>query len=75
MTLAQLKTWHDSKKGLLIFGLAELLIAYAIASRAIHTGSLWQYFFTFVFLLGAAQNLFRLVLKIIHGNKHKAKKA
>jgi hypothetical protein len=73
MTLRELKTWHETKTGLLVFGLAELLIAYIFASLAIDSGSLWFYLLTLIFAVGAAQNLFKLVVKIIHGNKSKAK--
>ena len=63
MTLKQLKAWHDTKKGLMVFGVVELLIAYVFASLAINSGSLWQYFLTLVLFIGGIQNFLKLVTK------------
>lgn len=73
--LSKIKSWHATNKGLFTFSIAEILISYLVGSRAIDTGSLWQYFFTFVFFFGGVRNIFKLVVNIIHGNRHKAKKA
>jgi hypothetical protein len=73
--LQSFKVWHETNRGLLIFGSFQLLITYILGSRALDTGSLIEYFFTFVFLGGALRNLFKLVSNLIHGNKRKAKKA
>lgn len=59
--LAHLNKWHHTRAGYLIFGLAELLAALALASRAFETGSLWQYFFGLVLLVGFLQNLAKLI--------------
>lgn len=75
MTIQELKKWHDTKRGLLVFGLVELLLAYLFASRAIDTGSLIEYFVTFVLLGGGLHNLYKLLIYIFHGNKSKATKA
>ena len=53
--------WHKTLKGYAIMGFLELLVAYIIASRAIDTGSWWEYLFTLVFLVGGAQNALHLI--------------
>ena len=75
MTFKQFKEWHETAKGLIVFSLFGLVVAYFIGSRAIQTGSLQQYFLTLFFLTGGLRNLFKLVGNTVHGNKHKAKKA
>jgi hypothetical protein len=55
--------WHKTKVGLLTFGLVELAGCYILVSRAIHTGSLWQYALGAVFLVGAVQNFVRIFRK------------
>ncbi len=69
MDISSLHKWHQTKRGLLIFGLIELLAAYLMGSRAIDTGSLIEYFLTLVFFIGAFHNFIRLVSKLIHGNQ------
>jgi hypothetical protein len=62
--------WHKSKVGLLIFGLAELALAYVFASWAIDTGSLLDWFLAIVLLVGGLQNIVRLIWKVLpHGRK------
>lgn len=60
---------HQTKLGLLIFGLIELAIAYGFASLAIDSGSLWWYLLTLIFLVGALQNLLKLIGKLFKGKK------
>ena len=67
--IKQLDKWHKTKSGLLVFGLLELLIAYGFASLAIARGNLWWYILTLIFLVGSLQNLFKLIGKLIHGNR------
>lgn len=71
--LKELHRWHGTKGGLIIFGLAELLIAYYFASRAIDTANLWQYILCFVFAIGGLNNLFRAVglIRVKAGTKPK----
>lgn len=73
--LKDVDAWHRTKEGLLIFGIVELILAYIIGSRAIETGSLWQYALTIILFVGGLKNLIKLVINLFHGNKHKAKKA
>jgi len=74
MNMQEFKRWHETSKVLLGFGIAQILVAYLLGSRAIDTGSLIEYFFTFLFLAGGLRNLFKLMSNIIHDNKHKATK-
>lgn len=67
--LERLDRWHKTKLGLLVFGLAELGLAYGFASLSIDRGNLWWYLLTLVFLVGALQNLFKLIGKLIHGGR------
>jgi len=57
--LNSFEKWHKSKKGLAVFGIVELVAAYLVGSRAIDTGSLWQYLFATVLFIGGAQNLIK----------------
>jgi hypothetical protein len=41
--------WHHTRQGHLLFGLAELAIAYGFASWAIDSGRIWQYLLAFIF--------------------------
>ncbi len=59
--IKQLDKWHKTKPGLLVFALLELLIAYGFANLAIARGNLFYYLLTLIFLVGALQNLFKLI--------------
>jgi hypothetical protein len=67
--IKQLNKWHQTKLGLLVFGVVELAIAYGFVSLSIDRGNLWWYLLTLIFLVGALQNLFRLIGTLTHGNK------
>lgn len=67
--MKSLHKWHQTKRGLLVFGLVELAIAYGFASLAIDSGSLWWYLLTLIFFVGVLQNLFKLIGKIFHGRR------
>jgi hypothetical protein len=43
--------WYDTQNGALWVGLVSLVLAYIFASRAINTGSWWEYFGTLLFLI------------------------
>lgn len=66
-----LNKWHQTKPGLLIFGLAELAVAYGWASLAIDRGNFWYYLLALIFLVGSLQNLFKLIGKLIYGGQRK----
>lgn len=69
----KLDKWHKTKLGLLAFGLAELAIAYGFGSLAIDRGNLLWYLLTLIFLVGALQNFFKLIGKIISDTNSTAK--
>lgn len=48
--------WKQSRNGLLISGVIELVLAYIFVSLAIDSGSYWHYLLTFIFLVGAIHN-------------------
>jgi branched-subunit amino acid transport protein AzlD len=64
--LETLHEWKQTRKGLLTVGVLELLIAYGFASWAIDSGSLWLYLLTAIFLVGALQNLFKLIRLVVN---------
>jgi len=55
--IKQIDDYHQTKKGKIVFGVIEILAAYAIISRAIDTGSLWQYAVAAVLIIGGVNNL------------------
>ncbi len=63
----RLDKWHQTKTGLLVFGLAELALAYLFAVWAIDSGSLLDWFLTTVLLAGFVQNLVRFARKLAQG--------
>jgi len=72
--LKQFEAWHKTKRGLVVFGVLELAVAYGLASRAIDTGSWWQYGLGLLFLIGGLQNIIKLIRKVI-GVRPKTDKA
>jgi len=64
--MKKLHKWHQTKLGLLVFGLIELAITYGFASLAIDRGNLWWYLLALIFLVGGLQNLFKLIGKLIN---------
>lgn len=48
--------FHKSKRGYLIFGVVELVLAYIFASIAMDTASMWAYLATLILLIGAVLN-------------------
>ena len=68
--LKRLDRWHQAKLGLLVFGLVELAIAYGFVSLAIDRGTFLYYLIALIFLVGALQNFFKLIGKLLKGKKH-----
>lgn len=64
-----LDKWHKTRTGLLVFALVELLLAYGAASWAIDSGNLLLYIATIILLIGGIQNLAKLVIALLHGNR------
>lgn len=67
--LKRLDAWHKTRSGFLVFGVLELVVAYGFASLAIDRGNLWWYLLTLIFLVGALQNLLKLIGALFHGGK------
>jgi len=53
----QFDAWHKTKIGYAVMAVVELGLAYVLASRAIDTGSIWQYLFAIVLLAGCIRNI------------------
>ena len=69
MDLQTVDKWHNTRQGHLVFGLAELLIAYGFVSWAIDSGQLWQYALAIIFFYGGVRNLVRIFRNHNHGHK------
>lgn len=69
--LQKLHGWHQTKPGLLVFGLVELAIAYGFVSLSIDRGNLWYYLLTLLFLVGALQNFIKLIGRLLHVGRPK----
>ena len=67
--LKQLDRWHQTRPGLLVFGLVELAVAYGFVSLAIDRGNWLWYILTLIFLVGGLRNLFSLFGSIFNANK------
>jgi hypothetical protein len=61
--LKKFEDWHKTRQGHAVFTVIELALAYVVGSRAIDTGSWWEYALAFFFLIGAVQNAARLLRK------------
>lgn len=72
--IADIDKFHQSKKGKLAFAVLETVLAYIVISRAIDTGSLWQWAAGLLLFVGAINNLVRLIRQGVRpGAKGKAK--
>lgn len=60
MNVQSFGKFHRTRVGYLVYGLAELGLAYVLASLAINSGSLWQWALGLIFLFGFLQNLARI---------------
>lgn len=60
MNLQAIDQWHQTRTGNLLFGLAELGLAYLFASLAINSASLWQYALAFILIFGSVRNFVRI---------------
>ncbi len=56
--------WHQTKTGLLVFGLVELAGAVLFASWAVDSRSLLEWFLANVLFIGAIQNFIKLIVKM-----------
>ena len=67
--LTKLDTWHQTRPGLLVFGVVELLIAYGFLGLSIDRGSPWWYVLTLLFTIGFVQNFVKLMGTYLSGKK------
>ena len=59
--MKKLNKFHNTKLGYLLFGFVELAVADGFFSLAIDRGNPFWYLLTIIFLVGALQNIFKLV--------------
>lgn len=72
-TMAGIDTFHQTRKGKLIFGALELVVSYLVVSRAIDTGSLWEWLIAILLFIGGVHNLLKSVFSRNGGAKKDAK--
>jgi hypothetical protein len=59
---AVLDKFHRTRVGHLVFGLVELVVAVVFANWAIPSGDWWEWLLALLFLVGALQNLGRMIV-------------
>lgn len=59
-TTDRIDRFHKTRKGRIVFGLGELLVAYLFVSLAIESGSIWQYLIAILLVVGGINNLIRV---------------
>lgn len=59
--LNKLDQWHKTRTGYAIFGLLEAVVAYGFFGLSIDRGNFFWYLLTLIFLVGALNNLFKLL--------------
>jgi len=67
-TIEAFDAWHKTRVGYAVMSALELALAYIVGSRAIETGSLWQYALAIALLVGAINNALH-VFKKANGQK------
>ncbi len=60
MNIDKIDRWHQTKKGLITYGLVELAVAYLLTSKAIDSGSSIIYVLALVAFIGGVKNLYNL---------------
>lgn len=65
----KLDTWHHTRLGLAVFAVLELIIADGFFSLSIDRGNLWWYLLTLIFLVGALQNIIKLIGSFLNVRK------
>lgn len=51
--------WLQTRQGTICKGVVALLLAYVLGSRALHTGSYWQYLGTILLLVWGIKRTYR----------------
>jgi hypothetical protein len=74
-TIEKIDKFHKTRKGLLTFGLIELLVAYMALSMAIDQGSFLYYGIFILLVIGSLNNLVRAGLNrpMNNGKKRRSK--
>jgi hypothetical protein len=75
--LRDINDFHATPLGYGTFAVVEFLLFYVIVSRAIDTGSLWQYALAIVLFVGVISNIVRLFhrhTKLVHKPHVRSKK-
>lgn len=65
----KLDRFHQTRKGLVFFGVAELLLAYVFISWAIDSGSWIDYVLALILFVGFLQNAVRFVASFFKPQK------
>jgi hypothetical protein len=67
--IRHLDKWHQTRFGLLIFGLVELGASYGFACLSIDIGNLLLYLLTLILFVGAIKNLIHFSgALLVHGH-------
>jgi len=61
--LTRFDNWHKTRKGHAVFAVIELLAFYLVGSRALDTGSWWEYGFALLLVIGSVQNIVQIFKK------------
>jgi uncharacterized membrane protein HdeD (DUF308 family) len=67
MRLEKLDKFHKTNPGYLLFGLVELILAYAAISWAIDSGRILAYTLAIILLVGGLQNIIKLIGSFFYG--------
>ena len=68
-TITDIDKFHGTRKGKLVFGVIELVISGLVVSRAIDTGSLWEWLIGILLFMGAINNFLKAVFHRGRGAK------
>lgn len=59
--IVDIDKFHETRKGKFSFAAVELTLAYLLGSRALDTGSIWQYALAIFLFIGGFNNLIRAI--------------
>lgn len=61
LNLHTITAWHQTRFGLVTFGIAKLGLCYLFVSLAINSGSLWQWALAAILLFSGIINLIKIL--------------
>lgn len=64
MHLKAVETFHKTRLGYLVFGLAELSLFMCLVNLAIPSGDWWEWLLAFICLFGLLQNFGRMIVRV-----------